>query len=189
MNANEVTNWTAGDFDWSEVQWRDIGGIQQAVYKDQAVHWNRDVPGGWVGPYTLATLGSCVSSFCEDRPGVYRLIGLDYDGRPAALDRLCELDRTGTLYIGAEGKTFANRSRLTQLVRSLRERGRVYNSEHKAGHRLRTHAHLSTRFPPDRIALTWCYCDLPMSAERALFEVYFSSFGDTPPLNFRTSLT
>lgn len=166
-----------------------VGGLDAWVISGQPVHWNENIPGFWVGLHTLDHVGSYISNFCEDRPGVYRVVGLDESGKPAVLDRLCAKDETGTLYIGAEGKTFADRSRLTKLVRSLRERGRVYNSEHLAGHRLRTHPHLSARFPPNRVALSWCYCDTSKSAERALFEVYFSSFGDTPPLNFRTSLT
>jgi hypothetical protein len=170
-------------------EFRNIGGLQALVrVGGEVVRWNEAVPGDWIGPHTLETLGSYVSSFCNDEPGVYRLIGLDDNGRPAVLDRMCGLDETGTLYIGKEGKTFADRSRLTKLVRSLQvpRHGPVYNSEHNAGYRLRSHSFLSARFPPERVALTWCYSSSPGLAEGALFESYFDSFGDTPPLNWRT---
>jgi hypothetical protein len=167
---------------------RDIGGIEALVRAGEVVHWNESVPGNWVGPHDLKTLGSYVSSFCSDKPGIYRLIGLEDKGKPAVLDRMCDRDETGTLYIGKEGKTFAVRSRLTKLVRSLQapRRGPVYNSEHDAGRRLRSHSVLSARFPLDRVALTWCYSSSPSMAESSLFETYFRSFGDIPPLNFRT---
>jgi hypothetical protein len=174
--------------DLSDADVVNLGGLDAFSVSGKVVHWNVNVPGYWVGPYALGRVGSYVSSFCEDRSGVYRLIGLDDNGKPAALDRLCARDTTGTLYIGAEGKTFADRSRLTKLVRSLQppRSGRVYNDEHKAGRRLRSHPQLSERFPVQKLALTWSYCSTPEFAESALFETYFSSFGDLPPLNFRT---
>lgn len=173
-------------FNWP-YKFKNIGGIEALARAGKVVHWNESVPGDWVGPHTLETLGSYVSSFCSDEPGVYRLIGLDDDGKPAVLDRMCDRDKTGTLYIGKEGRTFADRSRLTKLVRSLRppRSGPVYNDEHDAGYRLRRHSILSARFPPNRVALTWCYSSSPALAESALFETYFDSFGDVPPLNFR----
>jgi len=174
-------------FDFSTAVVGDIGGLDAFFKAGKIVHWNINVPGDWVGLHTLESIGSYVASFCNDEPGVYRLIALDEAGKPAKLNRLRGFDRTGTLYIGAEGKTFASRSRLGQLVRSLRQPryGYVYNDEHKAGRRLRSHPELNAQFPNTKLALNWCYCRTPLDAERALFEVYFASFGDTPPLNFR----
>jgi hypothetical protein len=168
----------------------DIGGGLRACVVDGAIaHWNIDVPGEWIGPYTLKQVGSYVSRLCKPKAGVYRLIGLNDAGKPASLDRICGNDRTGTLYIGCEGKNFAVRSRLSKLVRSLREprgRGRgvhIYNEEHNAGSRLRRHPILSQRFPVSKLAITWCYSAECYLAERALLDAYFASFGDTPPLN------
>jgi hypothetical protein len=166
---------------------KDIGGGLLAWIVDGAIaHWNIDVPGDWVGPYTVKQVGSYVSKFCRPSAGVYRLIGLDGAGKPAILDRICGNDRTGTLYIGYEGKNFMIRSRLSKLVRSLREpRSYTYNEEHNAGYRLRRHPMLSQRFPKDRLAITWCYTDSEFCylAEQSLLDAYFTSFGDTPPLN------
>ncbi len=179
MTASET------DFDFLNADVLTVGGLATFAADGSPVHWNVSVPGCWVGPYPLARLGSYVSKFCEHKPGVYRLIGLNEQGKPTTLNRMCKGDTTGTLYIGAEGKTFADRSRLGQLVRSLRPARHRTNQEHQADYRLRTHPELNSRFPSARVALTWCYCDKPADAERALFEVYFDSFGDNPPLNFR----
>lgn len=168
--------------------YKDIGGIVAKVLDGKVVDWNTDVPGIWVGPHTLAAVGSYVSSFCESSPGIYRLIGLDDTGTAATLPRLCGSDRTGTLYIGMEGKTFSDRSRLTKLVRSLRPRrhgGLVYNEEHQAGYRLRRHPVLSRKFPEENLAITWCHTNQPTQAESFLLDTYFASFGDWPPLNRR----
>ena len=137
-------------------EYQDIGGDLVVRIVDGAIaHWNDDVPGVWEGLYTLEKVGSYISRFCPPGAGIYRLIGLDDVGKPAALNRLLGQDRTGTLYIGCEGKNFAVRSRLTKLVRSLREpKGGRYNQEHGAGYRLRSHLILSQRFPKSRLAIT-----------------------------------
>ena len=96
------------------------GGLSAWVLDGRTTHWNIDIPGSWVGPYTLNDLGSYISSFCEPRPGVYRLIALDAAGaqKPAPLNRICGVDETGTLYIGRELKNFASDSgRAPVLVR------------------------------------------------------------------------
>jgi hypothetical protein len=167
---------------------RDIGGgLVARIVNGRVAHWNVDVPGHWERLYPLERVGSYISKYCEPRPGVYRLIALDDAGKPASLDRVCGSDQTGTLYIGCEGKNFAVRSRLSKLVRSLRDPGgRVHNREHLAGYRLRTHQALSERFPVTHLALTWCYTEQQNSkrAEEILLDAYFESFGDSPPLNW-----
>ncbi len=124
-------------------------------------HWNDEIPGTWSGVYRLDQVGSYVSHHLESRRGVYRLIGLAEAGnsKPATIDRICGRDETGTLYVGCEGKNFAVRSRLSKLVRSLREprRGSAFNSEHNAGLFLRRNWLLSSRFPPSKLAIAWCY--------------------------------
>jgi hypothetical protein len=163
--------------------YQEIGGIIAKVSDGVIVHWNTNIPGIWV-KHTLATVGSRVHSFCEDRPGVYRLIALDDNGDAATLERVCDRDRTGTLYIGKEGKTFSNRSQLGKLVQSLRPPRRgLYNKSHEAGNRLRRHPVLSQRFPESKLAVAWCYSDEPAISEGTLLDAYFASFGDLPPLN------
>jgi hypothetical protein len=173
----------------SVTAYQEIGGLIAKVSDGRIAHWNTDIPGMWVKPHTLATVGSYVSSFCEPLPGVYRLIALDDNGDAATLDRMCDRDKTGTLYIGKESKTFSDRSRLGKLIRSLRppRSSGVFNDEHKAGYRLRRHPTLSQRFPESKLAIAWCYTDDPTNAEGVLFDTYFASFGDLPPLNRRSN--
>ena len=57
------------------VTYQEIGGLFAKFSDGKVVHWNDNIPGMWVEPYTLATVGSYISSFCEARPGVYRLMG------------------------------------------------------------------------------------------------------------------
>lgn len=162
---------------------QEIGGIIAKVSDGVPVHWNTNIPGIW-HTHPLATVGAYVHSLCEDKPGVYRLIALDDNGDKATLERVCDRDRTGTLYIGKEGKTLSNRSQLGKLVQSLRPPRRgLYNKPHEAGNRLRRHPVLSQRFPESKLAIAWCYSNEPALAEGTLLDVYFASFGELPPLN------
>jgi len=146
----------------------------------------RKFPGSWY-LYRLDQVGSYVSRYLEAKRGVYRLVGLAESGKskPAIIDRICGRDVTGTLYIGCEGKNFAVRSRLTKLVRSLREprHGSVYNAQHAAGLFLRRNYLLSTRFPKSKLAIAWCYDPNPYIAEGNLLVSYMDSLGESPPLN------
>jgi hypothetical protein len=151
--------------------WRDWG------------HWNDGPPGEWVRLHTIAEVGSYVSRFCQPSCGVYRLVPFAEDDkviRPKAIGRLCGEDKTGTLYIGRESYNFTERSRLSQLVRSVRG----MSGNHLAGHYVRHQ--LSGRFPISRLAITWCYENRARIAERELFSCYRSSFGELPPLNDRS---
>jgi hypothetical protein len=135
----------------------------------------------------LDEVGSYISDFCREEPGVYRLIGLAESGAniPAILDRLCGQDETGTLYIGMEGQNLAVQSRLQKLIRSVREpNGNQYNREH-IGDRLRSHPWLSQRFPESKLAVAWSYTVYRHAyvTEQNLRKNYFESFGDNPPLN------
>jgi hypothetical protein len=168
-------------------KFRDLGGgLLALLVHNQVAHWNTSIPGRWRGPKTLDEVGSYASSFCGPYAGVYRLIGLDEDGKPAVLDRICGRDRTGTLYIGCD-QNLGVRSRLSQLVRSLEENSgwKSLNREHNAGYRLRAHQTLSQRFSTSRLAITWCYIDQCRDGEAALLRAYYWSFGEDPPLNRR----
>ena len=147
---------------------------------------NLHAPTGSGSASGLTQVGSYVSKYCEQRPGIYRLIGLDEANKPAVLNRLLGQDHTGTLYIGCEGKNFAIRSRLTKLVRSCGDpKSYRYNKEHEAGYRLRSHPILSQRFPESMLAITWCHTNECKVAEDRLLDAYFNWFGDLPPLNWR----
>jgi len=154
---------------------------------DETPHWNVQIRGDWSGIYRLDQVGSYVSRYLSARKGVYRLVGLAEAGvsKPAVIDRICGRDETGTLYIGAEGKNFAVRSRLTKLVRSLKEprSGNVFNSEHHVGLFLRRNSLLNERFPRSKLGIEWCYDPDPYIAEGNLLVSYISSFGESPPLN------
>lgn len=151
------------------------------------LHWNVEIIGAWSRLHLVEEVSSYISQFLEHKPGVYRLVGLaEADLRqPATLDRICGRDETGTLYIGREGKNFAVRSRLSQTMRSLRQRGRysLLSTEHNAGYLLRTNTLLSRRFPNNKLAVAWSYDDNPSIAENNLLVTYVESFGEAPPLN------
>jgi hypothetical protein len=154
---------------------------------EERPHWNDEIPGSWSGVYRLDQVGSYVSRYLESKRGVYRLIGLAEAGnsKPAVIDRICGRDETGTLYIGCEGKNFAVQSRPSKLVRSLRapRHGNVFNNEHHAGHFLRRNFLLTSRFPPSKLAVAWCYDPNPYLAEGNLLVSYMESLGEAPPLN------
>jgi hypothetical protein len=113
--------------------------------------------------------------------GVYRLIGLADKGdtsKPATLNRVCGQDTTGTLYIG-EAKTL--NARLNQLQRTALRRQRSHGAI-----RMLRHTPLGKVFPEDQLAIALLFTDLtPKFVEGHLLEAYMSSFGDTPPLNYR----
>lgn len=163
--------------DANDEEWDEIAGLLVCHRSGKQVHWNEHIPGRWKRHHSLKA-----KRRCQNSPGVYRLVALSENGEPAPLFRLCGKDLTGTLYIGAEGRTFALGSRVHALVNSLLPKRR---GQHVAGLRLRRHATLSDLFPTHQLAVTWCYSQLPMYAEGLLFETYFASFGDHPPLNFR----
>jgi hypothetical protein len=146
-------------------------------------HWNNRVPGKWAHLCRLHDLPA--SAHFKKRSGVYRIVALTAElaPTPAALDRLCCPDQTGTLYVG---KAAELRSRLGQIERAMRspsDRRRPirYYEEH-AVTRLR-HPLLAKNFPPNRLAITWAFDLDPGKAESKLFHLYLNSFGECPPLN------
>jgi len=154
-------------------------------------HWNDDIPGwAWSQLYTAAHVGSYVSHYCGARQGVYRIVGLNADedvSAIASLDRVCDSDHTGTLYIGRTNYQRSLSNRLGQLVRSIRKPCNLA-CEHTAINRLRKSLLLSNRFPEKRLAFAWCYEEQPYIAESELLDAYFRSFGEIPPLNRRQGL-
>jgi hypothetical protein len=114
--------------------------------------------------------------------GVYRLIALASEGdvtKPAALNRVCGQDITGTLYIGEAGSLS---DRLNQLRRSARP-GSLERS-HGAIGMLRQIPILD--YPSNKLAVALLFT-VPQTrmVERHLIEAYINSFGDAPPLNYR----
>jgi hypothetical protein len=111
--------------------------------------------------------------------GVYRLIALTdnrLDVVPAPLDRVCGIDPTGTLYIGASRSL---RTRLGTLVRT-------HDPSKMAGGHAVMSAKLRRRFPPERLAITWRCREPPemvRNFETELIQDYQARFGELPPVN------
>ena len=118
---------------------------------------------------------------CEDRPGVYRLVGLQDDPaslQPALLNRACGQDEFGTLYIGAATRSL--QSRLAQLVAQ-----HLPPPSKGRGHVAMPMA-LARTFPASRLAVCWSYVGHDVDAfatERTLLVAYRDVFGERPPLN------
>jgi hypothetical protein len=95
---------------------------------------------------------------CDSGSGVYRLVALDNNVEliPAAINRVCGVDLTGTLYIG-----------------------------HATSLRARLTAKLKKRFPPQRLAITWQRIDILQrrNREMRLLQNYLRRFGELPPMN------
>jgi hypothetical protein len=109
--------------------------------------------------------------------GVYRLIALESEGdltRPAALNRVCGQDISGTLYIGEA-------SDLSRRLNRLRRSGW---GSHGAISMMRQIPHLNYLLKKIGIALLFTVRDT-RGVEGDLIRAYMNSFGDTPPLNYK----
>lgn len=115
--------------------------------------------------------------------GVYRLIALaserDLTG-PATLNRVAGQDASGTLYIGETGNLAR---RLNELQRS--GWGHRHEDSHGAIGMLKQIGCLD--FFPNKVGIALFFTTLSdtRSVERDLIRSYMSSFGDTPPLNYK----
>jgi hypothetical protein len=105
--------------------------------------------------------------------GVYRLIGLRENGAPAPISRVCGIDSTGTLYIGA-----ADRGNLDGRLGSLVS---THRPDHKSGDHIPLLPKLAERFPPQRLAVVWECTDQPYKREEELKDAYKAEFGERPP--------
>jgi hypothetical protein len=90
------------------------------------------------------------------------------------LSRICGTDETGTLYIGAAGKSLFNR-----LGSLLKTHSPEYLSE---PHRVLP-ARLANSFPPSRLAFAWEWTNKPWDREQELLRAYEDAFGELPPAN------
>jgi hypothetical protein len=107
--------------------------------------------------------------------GVYRLVALSKNGRPAPIRRACGVDMTGTLQIGASSNL---ESRLGSLVKTHRP------DRFSSGGHNRLRSKLAERFPPERLGLTWQRTrGDPYKREEQLIAAYDEEFGDHPPNN------
>jgi hypothetical protein len=114
-------------------------------------------------------------TLCTDVPGVYRLIGLDEsrpDIVPATINRICGIDPTGTLNIGA---TKSLPDRLGSLVRT-------HDPKFRGGSHRKLPAKMAKRFPPKKLALAWQCADQPYEREGEMLDRYEAQFGEMPPL-------
>jgi hypothetical protein len=107
--------------------------------------------------------------------GVYRLIALrKVDSLvPAELPRVCQVDETGTLSIGA---TESLMNRLGSLVKTQR-----------VDYRSKPHRALCERlakdYPPEKLAFLWEVSKYPWVREQELHDRYEAEFGELPPMD------
>jgi|SRR5579864_5116094 len=107
--------------------------------------------------------------------GVYRLIALEAIDSlvPAKLPRVCGVDETGTLSIGASRSLMG---RLGALVKTnLPE---YVGKPHRVPCR-----RLADRFPPEKLAFSWECSDSPWDRESELHRLYEGEFGELPPMD------
>lgn len=118
--------------------------------------------------------GGYFSKRNHDHCGVYRLVGLSGNGdlsRPAILDRVGGKDITGTLYIGEAG-------RLNMRLNQLRL------GKHQASN---LPTILESVFPPEQLAIALMFTHtFTKWIERDLINAYINSFGEAPPLNYKS---
>ena len=115
---------------------------------------------------------------CEDRPGVYRLIGLESDGvlTPAKVPRVCGTDEAGTIYLGAAKSLIGRIGRL--VLQHL--------PPFKGGNHTAMPGALAAKYPSTRLAVCWRLVDAPediFATEQGLLRAYRDAFGELPPLN------
>ena len=124
--------------------------------------------------------------YVPDGPGVYRLIALDANMPsivPASLNRICGVDPTGTLYIGA---TSSLRRRLASLV--MRNRTNDPLAGGSGSHSLMA-PKLARLFAPQWRAIAWQRLDSnERNREHELFRRYKAQFGELPPMNAQSGI-
>jgi hypothetical protein len=112
------------------------------------------------------------------RPGIYRLIAFaSKTSEPEPLQRICGVDETGTLYIGAS-KELGNR--LSALVTT-------HHPDYKGQPHQALPQQLARRFPPNQLGFVWQYTETPWHREAELLTSYENAFGELPPLNGQKS--
>jgi hypothetical protein len=117
----------------------------------------------------------------NDAKGVYRLIslqGLD-NFAPEPLHRVCGIDETGTLYIGAAERSLFNR--VSSLV--ITHRMDYKSTPHKP-----LSPRLAERFGEMMLAISWEYTETPFEREQQLLVNYEALFGELPPANNQRSV-
>ena len=119
--------------------------------------------------------------FVPDSPGLYRLVALDASMPgivPASLNRICAVDSTGTLYIGA---TSSLRRRLATLILKYRTNGPLAGGS--GGYRPMSPS-LAQQFAPQSLAVAWqSLVSDERNQEQDLLQSYKATFGELPPMS------
>jgi hypothetical protein len=114
--------------------------------------------------------------------GVYRLIALESEGdltKPAALNRVCGSDTSGTLYIGEA-------SHLGRRLNQLRRSGWGHRNEDSHGAISMMRQTPLLNYLPKKLAIALLFTVRDTGGvEGDLIRAYMNSFGDAPPLNYR----
>ncbi len=117
----------------------------------------------------------------KNAKGVYRLIALSNknDFTLQKLDRVCGVDDTGTLYIGASYVSLLGR--LAAVVKTHRPDyvGRPHQ---------RLSPRLADRFTERKLAVSWEPTETPWEREHRLLVAYEETFGELPPMNNQRSV-
>ena len=106
--------------------------------------------------------------------GVYRLVALtdSHSLVPSPISRVCGVDDTGTLYVGASKGSLA--VRVSDLIKT-------YHRDYKSSPHRELPKRLADRFPDDKLAISWELTNEPWVREAKLLTAYENSFGELPP--------
>lgn len=109
--------------------------------------------------------------------GAYRLIAMDVELHiPMAISRVCGIDWTGTLYLGASLKL---ENRINSLVRT-------YSNDLNGGGHTPVAQILSEKYPSRLLGVSWRLVDeglSPFELEYELMGLYVNEHGEPPPMN------
>lgn len=110
--------------------------------------------------------------------GVYRLVALqnETDYHPMPINRVCDTDSTGTIYLGAAMSLLG---RIGDLVAT-------HNPLYKSTKHRPLPATLAQMLPPERLAVCFQHVPenmSPFDKEHELMKLYYEKFGERPPLN------
>ncbi len=136
----------------------------------------------WSGPVSI-----CDESWdkkCPEKRGVYRIAALGRH-KPHSISRICNTDKSGTMYIGTApmGEHSKNtlHGRIGDFVKQLDGSTR----QHSAARRYRSSDVLIKRFPRRSLFFYWIRIKEPWTLEDKLLRRYEDLFGELPPLNRR----
>lgn len=116
-----------------------------------------------------------------NQPGIYRIIALDNNGEPVRINRLLDVDESGTLYIG---KSENLRKRISNMRRAFSPKHK--SVKHIAVRRYQRIKKIEEKYPVRSLVILLELTKDNQSArelEKQELEVYEKFMGEIPPLN------